>query len=268
MKWLIQDSLTWAALENNIRPLVVALRELNIPFASIGVVPFTIPSRKNAVKLQLNRTVTGLDDHDPEEKTMFYGSTKLVEITSGWRDFRPGVFYDDRWFDPQNWIGKRPDLLNENIKVISVGQLKRDWVSNVSFIKPVTVKAFTGQVIEVEEHKDWLDEYRDVPANVMVCVSDCVNIEREWRFFIVNGEIITGSLYNKFGCRITKEPITPEVWNKAREMAKVWMPSQNIVMDICKLNNGEFKVVEWNCLNASGFYNSDCKAFVIAMEKM
>jgi hypothetical protein len=49
------------------------------------------------------------------------------------------------------------------------------------------------------------------------------------------------------GVKRIREPIGEEVWTRARWMAEEWLPSANIVMDICRLKNGEFKVVEFNC---------------------
>jgi ATP-grasp domain-containing protein len=42
-------------------------------------------------------------------------------------------------------------------------------------------------------------------------------------------------------------------------MANVWLPAACCVMDTCLLDTGELKVVEFNCINGSGFYDHDVK---------
>ena len=100
MQWIIQNSgVTFASLDNNVAPLVKAIDEINATRIACGVIPFT-------------DTIVGIDDIDPTIPTIFYGSTKLVEIASK-LPFFPGVWFNADWFNPKNWIGKRTDLLNE-----------------------------------------------------------------------------------------------------------------------------------------------------------
>jgi len=40
----------------------------------------------------------------------------------------------------------------------------------------------------------------------------------------------------------------------AEETAKIWRPDDVYVMDVCETDD-DLKIVEFNCFNASGFYN-------------
>ena len=87
MQWLIQNSgLTFKALDRNTAPLVRALEEKGMGMHAVGIIPFMT-------------TIAGLEDIDLARPTMFYGSTKLAELSAR-RDFYPNVFYRPEWFDP------------------------------------------------------------------------------------------------------------------------------------------------------------------------
>jgi hypothetical protein len=178
------------------------------------------------------------------------------------------TFWGSDWFDPNTWTGKRSDLLNEQIRMLTVAELRADWIEDVSFIKPVRVKAFTGMVIEPEkaDHDNWLIEQSEMDGGELLVMSPVHKIEREWRFFVLEGEVITGSVYRKDGYRAQRWPVSPDAWAAARRAVKEWMPSQNIVIDLARTWDGEYKVIEFNSISSSGFYNSDVKLLVERME--
>jgi hypothetical protein len=264
MKWLIQNSgVTFACLDNNVAPLVEAIDKRGSTRHAIGVIPFT-------------DNIVGMDDIDVSGPTMFYGSTRLVEI-AGHLPIKPGVFFTHSWFDPQNWVGKRPDLLNESQSYITVGELRKNWITEPVFIKSVDPKVLTGMVLEsdnppisttISEKEWWLIEYEHLKDEDRLVISPVQSIEREWRFFIVNGEIVTGSQYKHDGLLRIREPIAENVWKQVRRMAQEWLPSPNIVMDVALMADGSFKVVEFNCLNSSGFYASPIEPLLEAFERL
>lgn len=93
-----------------------------------------------------------------------------------------------------------------------------------------------------------------------VVISKPVNIESEYRFFVVKNKIITGSMYNfngEFWIRNIDERDTPldkKLWDFAQQMIDVYSPDESFVIDIAVLENTELKVLECNCINCSGFY--------------
>jgi len=48
-------------------------------------------------------------------------------------------------------------------------------------------------------------------------------------------------------------------------MANKWLPYDCVVMDIAELATGEYKVVEFNSINSSGFYEHNITAVVEAL---
>ena len=233
MQWLVQNSgVTFVCLDNNIAPLVEAIDKRGDPRFAIGVIPFT-------------DTIVGMDEIDVSVPTMFYGSTRLVEIAET-LPIKPGVFFTHSWFDPKNWVGKRDDLLNESQINLTVGELREHWINESFFVKSVDPKVLTGMVLEGYSDKDWwIKEYEHLNDESKIVVSPIQEIEQEWRFFIVNGEVVTGSQYKHDGILRIREPIIDAVWNQARYMSSGWMPSPNIVMDIALMKDKTFKVIEF-----------------------
>ena len=254
MQWAIQNSgISFAALDRNVEPLVKAIDEKGDTRIAVGVIPFT-------------DIIAGIEAVDSTIPTMFYGSTRLVEIAEN-LSYKPGVFFNKEWFSPKNWVGKRPDLLNEKQTYSTVGELRKSWITKPTFIKSIDPKVLTGLVWEAETDKNiWLDEYTHLKDEDELVLSPVQNITQEWRFFIISGKIVTGSQYKHDGILRWREPISDEVWKQARRMVQDWLPSPNIVMDICKLKSGEFKVVEFNATNCSGFYASPIAPWLKAID--
>ena len=185
MNWYIEDSnMPFELVESNGLQLLNTLKQMGIPCQCIGFIPFV-------------HEVTGLQEADPLLPSMFYGSCGMAAKVATWDKFRPGVFWDAAWFDPRCWEGKRDDLLNGEFSLATVGMLRKDWVVVPTFIKSVKVKGLTGQVIEpeAEDRVRWIEEYSDLADDLELIATSCETIDREWRFFLVNGEVITGSTY-------------------------------------------------------------------------
>jgi ATP-grasp domain, R2K clade family 3 len=255
MQWIIQNSIGFSALQDNCLPLVNVLREMAVPHSFCGI----------ALDQQI---ITGLEEVDSSKPVIFYGATLLPILVQKLGIYSPGVYWNDDWWKPEHWIQNRQDLLNQDIRIITFQELSNNWgkfVSEPTFIKSNNVKILTGQVIEPEEHDSWLDEHILNPEDLL-CLSPYQKIESEWRFWIVNGKLITGSYYKDNGCRITRKPITKEVWDIAEHFSEGWLPNPNIVMDIALLANGKYKVIEFNSINSSGFYNSQIRKVVESLE--
>lgn len=270
MLWAIQDSLHFESLDRNVKPLVETLRRLARPFVAVGVIPKIesidpVDSEIIGVDECDLPKITGLEDLDRSKPTIFYGSTLLAElgVKSG---FTPGSFYSPDWWNPKIWAENRPDMLNTQVNIISMADLRDNWVQRPTFIKPVDPKKFSGQVIEGVEREEWLGEHIHLPDDLKLAISPISQIEREWRFFIVNGRLITGSLYKRYGCLVIREPIPDSIYKSAEKMASGWLPFHTIVMDICELKSGELKVLEFNSINSSGFYNSNIADIVVALD--
>jgi hypothetical protein len=253
MIWIVQDSLTWNALQNNCAPLLNVLEKMEKSYLLCGVIPF-------------EHKITGVESLDPSLSMMLYGGTLLPILAKdlGWKN---GIFWEDDWFDPDNWAQHRNDMLNQSVRTISLEELRTHWIQEPTFVKPVSVKEFTGMVLEGPDKEWFMKEYSALPNSLDVCCSPMQDIEREWRFWIVNGKIATGSLHKKYGYLTIREPIPEDVYAQANRMSKDWLLNPTIVMDIAQMRDGTYKVVEFNSINSSGFYNADIRKIVEALEE-
>ena len=63
-------------------------------------------------------------------------------------------------------------------------------------------------------------------------------------------------MYRYLGQPRLVQETCPDVIAEAQAMADTWLPSPCCVMDTCLVGD-DMKVVEFNCINASGFYDHD-----------
>lgn len=93
--------------------------------------------------------------------------------------------------------------------------------------------------------------------DTLMMLTPPARIFKEWRIWIVNGNVVTHSLY-KDGARVTyRYEIDDDALEFAQTLAglnKGYSPAY--VMDICRTEEG-LRLVETNCINAAGFYAAD-----------
>lgn len=255
MDFIIQHNM----LSNDILlPLLEAVKGL--PHQFVGLIPF---SRE----ITSNQPIMGLD-HIP------YGSTSFVETTYelGWK----GLSFDKKYFSYNTACHARSDMLNEGRILPAVEMV--DYLRSLDpedsiFMRPdPDLKQFSGSVYIIKEALDFLIDamactssgsYKIEP-DFLIVASQPKEILGEWRWFVVNGKVIDGSSYRLNG-RLGKIHVEGGSFhNNAQELADKWLPSPCCVMDIALLPDSGFKVIEFNCINGSGFYNHDMKKIMKA----
>jgi len=255
---------TWVIQSNKIKTsqtllLIEALSRLGEPFVDVAV-----------------DTETGLLTEVPEElgtDLIPYGSTYLVKVAQqlGWRH----LFFDEEKFNVAAWLKNRPDMLNADAKISTIAAVRRDigpllMMHPVDlFIRPTRdLKDFAGHVIKTDEFARWADRLAvgdcEFDDTLEIAVSVVKPIQMEWRYFIVDGQIVTGSVYRHGGQPLRQRELDGEVLAEAQTMADIWLPHPCCCMDLA-LCGGELRVVEFNGLNASGFYDHDVEAFAKAV---
>jgi len=266
MLWVLQTG-----LERGYGRLVVALDRVGCDYLFVKAVPFTgrlLPGDFDSP--------TSVDPNDVPEPVidtnrpiLTMGSYGLAKIAKA-RGWSPGAFLDHT--DYESWsTGWGSDrMLNPNAWV---GCLRDARVKGTAFIRPLTdSKSFSGTVFDEAEFATWQASVRDLEAELspvhggtMVLVAAPRAIYTETRFFVIDGKIVTGSLY-KIGGRVAfNEDVDPGAEAFARECIASWTPSRAFVVDVALTSDG-YRVVEVNCINAAGFYASDLQRLVAAFE--
>ena len=198
-----------------------------------------------------------------------FGSTALVRIAQD-RGWHPGVFHNNN-FNFKVWSqawGK--NILNYGAKICAFSQIKTDL--DIFFVRPCDdLKYFSGTVIDKESLNAWRDEVlsrsNDLTKDPEVAISSVKTIYKEFRFFVIDNNLVTGSLY-KLGNKLCLDRnIEPDANKFASKMIDIWQPSRAFVLDIA-LTEDNYKIVEVNCINLAGFYASDVGKLVNAMQEM
>lgn len=256
MKFLIQHNLMneqQLALVNN------AVK--NYPHEFVGIIPF---SRE----ITSDNPLEGLD-YIP------YGSTLFANLAAqrGWR----GLHFDENVMTYTNAMKNRRDMLNgENV---FTAEDACSFLSNSDdhwFMRPdADLKHFSGYVDHSSKLKDHLTSmigsYRrgeqgtyGLNPETKIVLAKPKTIQAEWRWFIVGRKIISGSMYRAHGQLRRLRELDPDVIMEAQALADVWLPYDCVVMDTALVNH-RVKIIEFNCLNSSGFYDNDVSAVFKAL---
>lgn len=241
---------------------------------------------KEVAPLQIVKVVPFSHDLIPEvegTKNIAFGSLTLERIARE-RGWTPGTFTNnshnfERWAE-----GYEGFLLNEDAEMHPFGKVP-DFTGR-RFIRPLDdSKVFAGTVIDGADFKTWKesvisiqDEFSTLTGDTEILIAPVQEeIECEFRFFVIDKQIVTGSQYREFGYT-RKRIVNIDQENGdsranralafARQMVARWCPAKHFVIDVCMVGMmGTLKVVEINSLTSSGFYDCDTRAIVMALHE-
>lgn len=203
-----------------------------------------------------------------------YGSTLMTRLSKelGW----VGSSFDLDKFNYDEYLN-HPDMLNSNVITVreAIDFLRTQDDDKLWFTRPsYDLKQYSGTVLSSKEIAEWFEDAvkydssntyaMEYDTRVVLC--EPVNIYAEWRYFIVNRKIVSGSMYRFKGQMHHERVLEVDVLNEAQEIADKWLPHDNCVMDLALV--GEFnnpKVIEFNCINSSGFYDNDVAKIIDAL---
>lgn len=133
------------------------------------------------------------------------------------------------------------------------------------FIRPTNdSKFFDAKVFSLDEWNSFKQK-KSYNQNVKIQVSSIKKIEKEFRFFIVNGEVVTGSLYKMGQFVVYDSVIDNEAENFCQEMIKIFQLADVFTMDVCLINN-KWKILECGCINCAGLYKANIQKLIYKIE--
>lgn len=263
MFWVIQSNLH---IDKGTEKLLKILDRFSIPYAEVKVVPFV-----------------GLIEPDisPEGNVICIGSYSMRHVANkkGWT---PGVFdlghlhhydYPDLW---------KQHALNGDAVYCSMKDAPY-YFENASkgaglvFLRPSTDSKFlAGDVFDKAQVDELVANLLKLgepdPAGLSLCTSMMMappkNIVAEYRFWIVDGKVITWSLYKRGNGVIYSSEIDDDVKWFASAMVQGCQIARAYVIDIARMIDNSFRLIEANTLNASGLYAADVNKLVFAIEDM
>jgi len=259
MFWIIDSALKH---ERAFPDLMNALQRLDVPHVVVKAIPFgggIIP------------------DISRENPVMVMGTYSMEKLCKE-KNWFPGMFTNDN-FTYEEWSEKyKGFILNEDATVIEMGKINTLSYEDDKefFTRPCEDgKEYAGEIATWKSFREWAnrvldmkeDFYKTITSNTKILLASVKKIYSEYRFFVVDGKVVTGSQY-KIGSRVQyTEFIDKPIINFAQHMANIWSPALAFVIDIADTPDG-YKVIEINCMNSAGFYACDMLKLVHAIEKL
>lgn len=246
LTWVIQDRLT-----DTDAPRLVA----------------ACAARGNPV-VRPNQGWTNLLGIQPDEPVMFYGTIPMATELLSLKKWKPCVIKNDN-FDYEVWSKQwASDCLNNGAGIYTIDELWNAGYPWTSFVRPcLDSKLFTGKVYtnaEFGEYAFTLSMICPEQLTAKVAVSLPKTILEEWRIFLVNKKVVTGSLYQKDGKSAQTNEIPQDIVEFCGRLAQTWSPAEVFTLDIAR-HEGKLKVIETGCFNHAGLYSADATKLVSAV---
>ena len=281
-KWLIELDLFSDTESDLINAIKNSGREVN----TIKYIPFD----DNFISNKCNKLFNS------EDCVIFYGSLNLGKKFKK-MSYIPGVYLNNVALECKSYYPVFGDeLLHSNYIMMPFGDLirRKEFIFNHFgdriFIRPNSgYKEFTGNVLDKNnfEYGIELASFYDVSPDLLVIVSDAKDIQKEWRFVIVNQEVVSGSLYRDWtdggenierGCttkdlvllhsKSVKEYCSDEkAFEYAKKVAKLYNPDVAWTLDVTLTESGEYKTIEIGCFSCAGLYGNDLDKVVKAVSE-
>jgi hypothetical protein len=247
MKWIVQNNLRFG--DKDVIKIKEACKKYGHEFIGVKVLPFSddVPIAK--------------------DNEIYYGGTGWINKIYNKNPSANGIF-----FNPESiftyWVDKYKDkalnymAFETTLNKLSSISYKDD---KLFFIRPVSdLKDFNGSVMRFKDIKNWkkmininCPNFGDLP----IVVNEPYGIANEWRLFIINKKVITGSHYRSYGVLHVYPNLPDRIIKFAEEQANIYSPNDVFVMDICESDKNIY-IIEIGCFNSAGFYDSNIDKIV------
>lgn len=237
-----------------------------------------IINTKDNIKVDLGR-------YSKDDCIMVQSSFEFADGISKVKDFLPFRFFTPKNYKCTSYYKYYGDFLfNSDYVLMTRSEVKRniDFLVRILgeketgriFIRPDSgMKSFTGMVFinrkDLFEY-DWnMVEYNTFDNDILV-ISSPKKIANEYRFVVVNGVVITGSLYRSDYDTVfqTINEDDFELFNFAQKMANLYQPDLTYTLDIVRTENNDYKLIEINSFSHAGLYKCDMAKIVKEVSKL
>jgi hypothetical protein len=249
MLYLIQENLY---REFHQERLIDTLERLKLEYSFLKIKPFI-----DEIEFDTNR-----------KDVFIFGAVKAAHLAKkyGWN---PGSFYNENHDYVVYSKYYKENMLNCDSKIQKISEPIE--VDGPFFVRPTgDTKLFKGEIYENNKLWDfslsyYLSQEKSNP-DALIQVAPVKDIYQEYRCFIVNGEVITSSMYKLGNHVLYKECFEEDILKFANQMTSIYQLAPAFVMDICRIKDG-LRIVECNCINCSGFYDINIQKLLISLEE-
>lgn len=251
MYYIVQENVF---REENYNSLIQALNRLGLSYEIVKVKPFI-----DTFKFKTKR------------KDVFpFGAVKMSRISKQYNWYPGSQLSENHDYEVYSKYYKE-NLLNYDSEIIKFGdEFFRD---DIFFARPTEdTKVFTGRVFDMDEWGKFKNEQLSnghstiLNLDTKIQISSVKKIQKEIRFWIVKGKIVTASQYSLGGRYCLDELIDESAYSFVMEMVKLFELNETFIMDVC-LVNGQYKIVECGCTNSAGFYRANMQKLLISLEE-
>lgn len=230
----------------------------------------------------LHKVVPFVGELSPEPEIEDAGKVVLFGAYTLWRyaekhGLKPGVFTLRPFVHETPW---QPYMLNgAQARFLTVSEVPDALAGDEHsyFLRPVDdSKEVPGRVLNAPDIVEMSSKVLALPEDEIplgalrpeteLMLTEPVSIQKEWRLWIVEDEIVTYSLYKEGRRVVYRSEIDADAIDFARKLVALNPRYQQAyVIDICRTSSG-LRMLETNCLNAAGFYAADLGKLVAAIE--
>jgi len=220
--------------------------------------------------------------YSEKDCVLFYGS--LQRGRQMWREtnFIPGIFLTIDNYECFKYYGFYGDkLVNSNYIMMGLNDVKRNkerlfqslysahWThltNSKIFIRPSNgYKSFTGQLLPWKNFDEEFDilckSYGGIDMDQIVLIAPEQKVREEHRFIIISendkNRIVDGNKYMVDGEVFTERVVDEKAWQYCEQIVNNYTPDKAFTIDIAKMNDGTYKVLEIGSFCCAGWYNMD-----------
>lgn len=161
-------------------------------------------------------------------------------------------------------------LLNADSTVCRLGDARVTAPS--MFVRPVAdSKSFNGQIFARADFERWQHRVcahggtSRLGPSTEVQLAVPRTIYAEYRFWVVQGRIVTQSQYKRGNQVFFSEHVDAHLVQFVDACLADWVPHQAFVIDVCDTDRG-LRIVELNTLNSAAFYAANLQALVVNLD--
>ena len=268
MYYIIQKNLF---REEGHAKLINCLERFEIPYELVDVRPFVEEGDEIVTSDGVRKKILEKVEFVTNRKDVFvFGSLKLARLSKkyGWN---PGALITENHDYEVYSKYYKENLLNYDSRIVKIGDNFK-WECDEQFIRPtLDTKIFTGKVFNKTEWIEFLERLF-TPGNVttatknsLIQVSKTKNNTQEVRVWVVDGKIITQSIYRRGSFLLYDNIVDQDALNFAQEMIDIFQIAKTFVIDVCLTENG-WKIVECGSTSCAGFYDADMQKIIMALE--
>lgn len=226
----------------------------------------------NVVPFKVRPFTTSMERINAVSPFILIGSTTLNYKALKSRKYRKGIFFNNNFKPTIYQAGYGDDFLNHDLKRYAIKDINEDLYGldeNVFIRSNDDTKNISGGTCYFKELLDiklntethWVNGDIFTPDSE-ICIASVKEIYAEYRIIVCNKTIVGCSRYRPS----IHYSVPDDVINFANQMINKWEPHDVYVVDICETDAG-LKVIECNCVNGSGWYDSNYGEVVYALSK-